>query len=1191
MRIAEMFAKPIDRNIQGVIKVGQDNDVRTELDEYVVTNELQDQFAKFFAAYTRALHGPTDEMGVWISGFFGSGKSHFLKVLAYILSNRVVDGKPAVEFFADKINDPIVYGQMQAAADANTDVILFNIDAKAMSGEKHDTNVIIDVFLQVFNEMQGYSNKNEWIADMERQLDAAGRLDDFKKEFKALEHNHLDWQMGRDHYSMNKGTIKDTLIKIGFMSEEDAQGFIENLFNPYRINIEDFAKLVNNFITKTGRRVAFLVDEVGQFVGDSVQRMLNLQTVVEELGMATQGKAWVIVTSQQAIGEVTSKLNGQDFSKIQGRFKTRIALSSANVDEVIRRRLLAKTEIATNELSGLYGSNAAALNNAIDFDDGVTRQRFDSAADFATNYPFVPYQFNLLQDVLTAVRNHGSDGKNLSEGERSMLSIFQESAMRKMQEPEGTLIPFSLFFEGLAQFLDHTHSIVVQRARENKTLNPSGEYNPFVLQVLKTLFMVKYLKSFKADLNNLVTLMIGDINEDRIALTERTQEALNALIKEGIVEKHIDVYVFLTDAEQDINSGIEHEQIDDSAVTEALQQYLFGTKAIADRFMYPKLHDRYTFSFNRWLDGKPYGRTNNSLTIKVITSQDDYYGEESAYVRQSLEQDTLVVVLPDDQSYIQLITRSQKIKAYVLGNANNQDTRFQLLLGERRQERSTLDQAAKGRALNALEQAQIYVAGAPIGNNRDFSSRLEEAEKELVDNNYRYLDYIDAAKSEHDITQTLADDGLVKTTENGRAAQAVMDWLQLQLKGTQHITLKTVLIHFAGIPFGYTLEDTQWLIAALFKDGKIKLTYNGETISLMQDTPKEVTDYLTKKQFAEKIAIQVRAVVSSRDLKLLREVAGDVFNKHSFSAQDSETVARELLIQVKSNYKTLQLLAQKNRNYPGHDLVEQGLSLVQKLTQTNDTDDFIAAVIKHANELLDWHDDYVSTETYDFYFDAPSQQTWDHALNDLQIYKRSKDYINNAQLKQVVGEIKTIVDSNRPKGKVTVLRDLHTQFDDLFSKEFDKAEAEQLAEIDKIKQDGLDYIDSRQNVDGSALEKKRDQFVNAVKRLRTDATGAHAVDELNLATSKARAQYKIMVRAVNNLPETVSGDDNDHGSESSTNGQPTEEKVVHTLTARQVISDSQWRITNNYDIDRYLDELRGQLQKKLAEANEIDIKF
>ena len=134
MTIKQMFTKPIDRDIKGVIKVGQDDDsnIKQELEEYVVTRELQKHFADFFASYKKGIIGNTDKMGVWISGFFGSGKSHFLKILSYLLANKEVDGKTAIAYFTDdrKIKDNMVLADMKLAADIPTDVILFNIDSK-----------------------------------------------------------------------------------------------------------------------------------------------------------------------------------------------------------------------------------------------------------------------------------------------------------------------------------------------------------------------------------------------------------------------------------------------------------------------------------------------------------------------------------------------------------------------------------------------------------------------------------------------------------------------------------------------------------------------------------------------------------------------------------------------------------------------------------------------------------------------------------------------------------------------------------------------------------------------------------------------------------------------------------------------------------------------------------------------------
>lgn len=188
MLMKDMFAKPIDRDIKGVIKVGQgdDENIRQELEEYVVTRELQKHFTDFFSSYSRGLNGHTDKMGVWISGFFGSGKSHFLKILSYLLENKEVNGKRAFDYFAEdnKIADPMVLADMKLAATIPTDVVLFNIDSKSEMTGKQSKDAIVSVFLKVFNEMQGFCGSIPFLADLERNLVEVGRYEEFKGLFR-----------------------------------------------------------------------------------------------------------------------------------------------------------------------------------------------------------------------------------------------------------------------------------------------------------------------------------------------------------------------------------------------------------------------------------------------------------------------------------------------------------------------------------------------------------------------------------------------------------------------------------------------------------------------------------------------------------------------------------------------------------------------------------------------------------------------------------------------------------------------------------------------------------------------------------------------------------------------------------------------------------------------------------------------
>ena len=412
MLLKDMFAKPIDRDIKGVIKVGQgdDENIRQELEEYVVTRELQKHFAYFFASYKKGVNSNTDKMGVWISGFFGSGKSHFLKILSYLLENKEVGGKKAIDYFIDdkKIADPMVLADMKLATNisANTDVVLFNIDSKSEMTGKQSKDAIVSVFLKVFNEMQGFCGSIPYLADLERHLVEAGRYNEFKSAFE--DNFGKAWESSRHKFDFIQDNIVEVLDHMGFMSEAAARNWCEKATETYNISIERFAKLVKEYIGRKGgnHHVVFLVDEIGQYIGDDSKLMLNLQTVIEDLGTSCHGKAWVVVTSQQDIDSIAKDmgLRSNDFSKIQGRFDTRLSLSSANVDEVIKKRILDKTTTAEQTLKIMYEQKSTIIKNLIVFNDGVEKKLYSGDKDFAAVYPFVPYQFNLLGSVLTSIR-------------------------------------------------------------------------------------------------------------------------------------------------------------------------------------------------------------------------------------------------------------------------------------------------------------------------------------------------------------------------------------------------------------------------------------------------------------------------------------------------------------------------------------------------------------------------------------------------------------------------------------------------------------------------------------------------------------------------------------------------------------------------------------------------------------------
>ena len=367
-----MFQKDIARPIQGVVKIGQDSVemIATELDEYVVTKELHRHFDKFFAGYNKGTKQRTDKIGVWISGFFGSGKSHFLKILSYVLGSGLYDGKRAIDFFEGKIGDSRVMADMQLATDTSADVILFNIDAEADSDSKSNKDPIVKVFMKVFNKMQGFCSTIPWVAELERQMVKDGVYENFRKRFEEL--SGSVWEDARNDFYFEQDNIIAALADTTRMSADSALAWYNKAEENYSLDINSFARRVREYIEakekQSGKKhfVMFLCDEVGQYVGSFGSLMLNLQNIVEGLGNECGGRAWVIATGQEDIDSIT-KVNRDNFSKIIGRFDTRLSLSSANVDEVIKKRLLAKKDTARDKLRLLYADKEAALKKSYYF--------------------------------------------------------------------------------------------------------------------------------------------------------------------------------------------------------------------------------------------------------------------------------------------------------------------------------------------------------------------------------------------------------------------------------------------------------------------------------------------------------------------------------------------------------------------------------------------------------------------------------------------------------------------------------------------------------------------------------------------------------------------------------------------------------------------------------------------------------
>ena len=1204
MIVKNMFTKPIDRDIKGVIKVGQDDNanIQQELEEYVVTRELQKHFSDFFASYKKGINGNTDKMGVWISGFFGSGKSHFLKILSYLLANKEVNGKRAIDYFVEdnKIADPMVLADMKLAASIPTDVVLFNIDSKSEVNGKQSKEAIVSVLQNVFNEMQGFSGSNPFLADLERKLNEDGKLGLFKEKFE--DSFGSPWEEARSDFDFIQDDVVEVLADIDFMSEEAGRNWCEKATGEYKYKVEDFAQLVKKYIDKKGNNhhVVFLIDEIGQYIGDDSKLMLNLQTVTEDLGTACLGKAWIIVTSQQDIDSIT-KTKGNDFSKIQGRFDTRLSLSSANVDEVIKKRILEKNESGKQTLTLLYDDKATVIKNLILFNDGIEKKLYSDRDNFADIYPFIPYQFNLLASVLTSIRTHGASGKHLAEGERSMLALFKESAVKLKDKEPGAIVPFNMFYDALEQFLDHSHKGVISRALDNDYLNPNHDAECFDVNVLKALFMIKYVKEIKANLDNITSLMVSNVNDDRMALTQQVEDALKRLVRQTLVQKNGDIYVFLTDEEQEINRAIESQNVDSGEVIAKVSEMIFDGLYDEKKYRYPAFNGRYAFAFNQIVDEKPYkANQNNDITLKILTPNSDEIADETTMRIISGQSSCVLVVMPDDRTFLDEIRSALQIEKFIRYDATNTVTKFEQIKEAKKVEMRERNAAAKLFLAESLKSASIYVNGDKVqSNSKEIVTRINEALGKLVATVYHKLSYIDTAMSESDIrsmfkdTRQLTLDGTIGA-KNELALHDVNDYVALNTQRHMKTSMKSLLERFLKAPYGFVEADVQWLVAKLFKDGELAMFVNNEAVSLLSKSEDEIIRFLTRKEFNEKLMVEKKIKANEKQKKAVCEVMKELFNVTSASDED-DSIMKSFLgyaTNLKNDIEKLEIHYTSQPAYPGKSFIANGKKLMNEVLQIKYSSEFFNTIDKKKDDFLDFAEDFEPVKKF---FTGDQRTIFDKALRLMRIYDDSKTFIVNSEIERVVDDVKAIIKKANPYGEIFKLPDLLDNFTSLYGGLLNEMQKPIDIAIQDARKRVFDELDGKR-----CHDKLSDKFVRLFKEI--DEKAEHCNNVAILQNIKVEADA-LKVRCLNEIsteearmtpapqPDMVKEEGNHYGENTTPVSPAPKVKKKKTVSIKTINTASTWQLESQEDVRRYIAELEKKLMNTLEDDTVINVEF
>jgi len=574
MLIRELFELPIERNINPAVVVSANDadTIKSEIEEYIFTDDLLERAWKFLDAL---VNKKDQKAGIWINGYYGSGKSHFIKFIHYCLDplsstlafESILKAAKGYDPFLPGHNEEITESKIKALHKKVTNLqcsnIMFNVEAVT---DDHSGERLTRIFLNMFNGFRGYNSVNIPLAILlEKPLDRASKLGEFKNAIaKELEH---DWELeAADLAGYKLESILDIAKRL--LPELDIKALHNTLTNPNTYHIGISSKLIpefKEFLQQQGDnyRLVFLVDEISQYIGNNKDVLLNLQTIVEEVSTQLKNKVWIALTAQQTLEEVVDRFEdgsqSDEFGKILGRFDTRISLESNDASFITRKRVLDKNAAGTKVLNDLYKTKQEFIQHQFKLSHDLYKG-YQDPEDFILSYPFVPYQFRLIADVFSAFQRMNYVITEVKNNERSVIGITHYTTKQHAGENVGLFIAFDYFFNELFRNnLTHIGRRVIDRALALTYV----KNNPFAQRVVKTLFMISNLEdsvlmTFPPNIDNLTVLLMTELDQNRAALQKQIKEVIERLIEESIIREENGRFYFYSEDEIQVTNLIKN---------------------------------------------------------------------------------------------------------------------------------------------------------------------------------------------------------------------------------------------------------------------------------------------------------------------------------------------------------------------------------------------------------------------------------------------------------------------------------------------------------------------------------------------------------------------------------------------------------------------------------------------------------
>lgn len=978
MKFKDLYEKGLDRKVNPAVSASDltEDTIKLEIREYVFTDEIINNLYKILSNI-RDNQGSSS--GIWINGYYGSGKSHFLKYLDYCLSPKW--GKEALTRLRDAVAErppmtlEVEVGDVEDLIrwyidKAHVETVMFNI------GTVHDANsdentVFTQVFWNQFNGMRGLNDSHLALAEnLEKPLSDDGKFDAF---LQHVADEGFDWHRNIHRFS---GSKLDLALKLAKdvddkLSYDVIRNRIKN--NEVNVSVESFAKELKEYLDKKNDknyRMVFLCDEISQFIDNRGGLLLQLQEVVKHCFEECNSQVWFACTAQQDLSEVIQSSDisktSEDYGKIMGRFEVRASLQSTNPEYITQKRILEKKGEVEIMLEDLYKKNKGKLE--AQFILPTTYNSYKDAKDFADYYPFVPYQFRLITRVLDSFVNMNYVDKQVKGGERSLINITFSIAKETAEMEVGQFISFDRFFGAVFQgSMQHLGLRALSNACEALKQVADEKKHDFYQRVVYVLFMICNLadedkQQFSATIDNVVTLLMTKMDESKAAIKSDVSEVLAYLIDKAVIRRKktdsgTEIYEFYTEEESKVAQIISNMQVDSNTYSEELRNIFFP--------YFGNLSNKYTYvsrSFNIGanIDGRSYLANNAEVYVDFLTTANTDVPEQ--YALGNMPNHLVFFLFPlykENKELRNMFLEYCRVQKFSQQDALSEERqRVKNIFKERAAEmmkkeirprfQAMLDQCAVIAGQNVLSPMEM---GKSKGKERydkalgkHFALLYDQAK--LIGDNYPRTNSELQSKILEPIDPTLP--GLPLPDPEKRIKDAID-------RAPHDITVAEIVRNFARVPYGWSDLATIYFTNGLVRRHQYTFSYNNSPM----ESRKDIANNIIRE--AARFTIEPAKAISQQLINDFIASWKAIFNVLEVrGANDSTELYQECKVNEKSPMNVLRVNYRKLANdFAGKPFVQtlnDAIALMDNWSGIRDHQKFFETVVADrdkATKLMD----------------------------------------------------------------------------------------------------------------------------------------------------------------------------------------------------------------------------------------------